>query len=62
MGAGEIIATTGVVHSKPDGYTLLFTSEVQQTNPILFSKLPYDPMTDLTPITRIVEGSFFYVV
>lgn len=62
-GAAEIIAATRVVQSKPDGYTLLLATEgALQTNPFLLSKLPYDPARDFTPITRVAEGGFLYVV
>jgi tripartite-type tricarboxylate transporter receptor subunit TctC len=62
-GASEIIGATTVTQAKPDGYTLLLATEgALQTNAFLFSKLPYDPVKDFTPITRIVEGPFVYVV
>lgn len=62
-GAAEIIGATRVAQSRPDGYTLLLATEgALQTNPFLFSKLPYDPTKDFTPITRIAEGGFLYVV
>lgn len=62
-GAAEIIGATAVAKAKPDGYTLFFGTEgAIQTNPFLFSKLPYDPATEFTPITRVVEGPFVYVV
>lgn len=60
--AGEIVATTEVIRAKPDGYTLLFATETQQMNPFLYLKLPYDPMTDLAPITRLTEGIHVFVV
>ena len=62
-GAVESIAATGVAHAKPDGYTLFLATEVAlETNPFLFSKLAYNPATDFTPITRVVEGPLVYVV
>lgn len=62
-GTAEIVGTMHVVNAKPDGYTLLMASQVAlETNPFLFSKLAYDPVTDLTPITRMTEGPFLYVV
>lgn len=61
-GAGEIAATTEVMRAKSDGYTLLFATETQQMNPYLYAKLPYDPMTDITPITRLTEGIHVFVV
>jgi tripartite-type tricarboxylate transporter receptor subunit TctC len=62
-GAVEIIAATDVAHAKPDGYTLLMSTEAAlETNQFLYSKLPYDPEKDFTPITRLTEGPYIYVV
>ena len=62
-GAAEAIAAVSVARAKPDGLTLFLATEVGlETNPLLFSKLAYNPATDLTPITRVIEGSLVYVV
>ncbi|WP_296560439.1 tripartite tricarboxylate transporter substrate binding protein [Pigmentiphaga sp.] len=62
-GAVEILATTAVAQAKPDGYTLLLSTDAAlETNQFLFSKLPYDPSKDLTPITHLVDSPFIYVV
>jgi tripartite-type tricarboxylate transporter receptor subunit TctC len=62
-GAAEIIGAVSVAQAKPDGYTLFFATEgALETNAFLFSKLPYNPATDFTPITRVAEGPFVYVV
>lgn len=62
-GAAETLATNAVVRAKSDGYTLLMATEVaNETNPFLFSKLSYNPETDLTPITRLIDAPFVYVV
>lgn len=38
----------------PDGYTFVIcTVAAQITNPFLFKKLPYDPMTDLVPVVHL---------
>lgn len=51
-GASTIIGAMAVVKAEPDGYTLLYTlSLTVAANPHLFSKLPYDPARDFTPIT-----------
>ena len=50
-GASTILGTMEVVRAAPDGHTLLYTIGVTAAqNPHLFSKLPYDPMKDLTPV------------
>jgi len=52
-GATTIIGTELVAKSPPDGHTLLFTSIQYAYLPALFAKLPYDPLTDLVPITIV---------
>jgi tripartite-type tricarboxylate transporter receptor subunit TctC len=52
-GAGTVVGADYVAKSPPDGYILLVTtSQVVQT-PATFAKLPYDPYTDLMPVTLI---------
>jgi tripartite-type tricarboxylate transporter receptor subunit TctC len=61
-GAGGIVATLAVVKAPADGYTLLVSDMSQVViNPFLFSKLPYDPVKDLAPVT-IVATIPLYVV
>lgn len=51
-GASTIIGAMAVVKAEPDGHTLLYTLTLTvAANPHLFSKLPYDPVRDFTPIT-----------
>lgn len=62
-GAAEVIAAVSVARAKPDGYTLFLATDVAlETNPFLFSKLSYNPQTDFSPITRVIEGPLVYVV
>ncbi len=50
-GASSILGTMEVVRAPADGHTLLYTISVTAAqNPHLFSKLPYDPFKDLTPV------------
>jgi tripartite-type tricarboxylate transporter receptor subunit TctC len=50
-GASTIIGAQDVIRSGADGHTLLYTiSSTASQNPHLFSKLPYEPFRDLTPI------------
>jgi tripartite-type tricarboxylate transporter receptor subunit TctC len=52
-GASGAIATDFVAKSNPDGYTLIFaTASTQVINPA-FSKVPFDPVQDFTPIAMI---------
>jgi tripartite-type tricarboxylate transporter receptor subunit TctC len=59
-GAGGITGSEAVAKSPPDGYTLLVADVGQVAiNPHLFSKLPYDPQKDLTPVSLIGTSALF---
>jgi tripartite-type tricarboxylate transporter receptor subunit TctC len=50
-GGNYAVGAQAVAKSPPDGLTLLVAPDSTVTaNPHLFSKLPYDPVKDLTPI------------
>jgi len=52
-GAGGTLGTDFVAKSKPDGYTLLLISTPHTANATLYKKLPYHPIKDFLPISRI---------
>lgn len=52
-GAATVIGTDLVAKSVPDGHTLLLSSIQFAYSPASFAKLPYDPHTDLVPITLV---------
>jgi tripartite-type tricarboxylate transporter receptor subunit TctC len=55
-GANEAIAADFVAKSAPDGYTLLIATESALTlNPHLVKRLSYNPLTDLVPVSRLVN-------
>lgn len=55
-GAGGNIGVDIVAKSAPDGYTLAFTAGGPlATNVSLFSKMPYDPVKDLAPVTMFAH-------
>ena len=53
-GGGGVVGTEGVVRSKPDGYTLYlgYGSGHDVVMPTL-QKMPYDPLKDLVPVSRV---------
>ena len=50
-GAGGILAADTVVHSAPDGYTVLFTDPAIATAPSLQEKVPYDLFKDFKTVS-----------
>ena len=53
-GATGLIAAELAAKVAPDGYTLLVGAAGQMTiNPVLFAKLPYDPLKDFVPIATL---------
>ena len=61
-GAGGNIGSDLVAKSPPDGYTLLSGSSSLALANSLFSKLTYNPMTDLVPITLIGSSPMLVTV
>jgi tripartite-type tricarboxylate transporter receptor subunit TctC len=61
-GASGIVAAQACAQAAPDGYTLcVIYHSTMSYNPLLFSKLPYDPDRDLVPVARLFflnEGLF----
>jgi tripartite-type tricarboxylate transporter receptor subunit TctC len=55
-GAGGNVATEAVARAAPDGHTLLLgTIGPLAINPTLYGNLPFDPLTDLAPISLVGE-------
>lgn len=62
-GANAIIGTEAAARSAPDGYTLLYgTTQALCYNPVMYQRLPYDPVRDFAPVAGLVSLSFMLVV
>jgi len=55
-GAGGTIAYAQVAKAPPDGYTLLAVASGFSISPAIYSKLTYDPIRDLAPISLVVQA------
>ncbi|MFM9969114.1 MAG: Bug family tripartite tricarboxylate transporter substrate binding protein, partial [Burkholderiales bacterium] len=61
-GGGTVIGTQAVVRALPDGAMLLMAQSSLAMSTALNEKLPYDVLTDLTPIANIALGPNALVV
>ena len=62
-GAAGNIGSAFVAKSPPDGYRLLLTTNAVLTlNPHFYPNLGFDPLTDIAPVTRAVNGALAVVV
>ena len=52
-GAGGTVGSAVVAKAPADGYTLLVVSSAHTSNPVLYSKLPYDGINDFRGITML---------
>lgn len=61
-GAGSNIGSDHVAKSPPDGYTLLLGSPANAINRSLYTRMPYDPLKDLVPVTLLATNPYLLVV
>lgn len=62
-GASGFIAAQAAATAAADGYTLFVTTNTTHAaNAALFKKLPYDPIKDFTPISRIAMSGLIVLV
>ena len=54
-GASTSIAGREVARAEPDGYTLYVTPTTHVLAPYLLPSVPFDPVSDFTPLTQIVR-------
>ena len=58
-GANGNIGADVVAKAPPDGYTILMTTNAAIViNPHLYKKLPFDPLTDLAPVSQVATLPF----
>ena len=62
-GASGQIGVPAVANAAPDGYTLMVSpASFLTTNKSIFKTLPYNPETDFTPVTKLVNQPMVLVV
>ncbi|MDM0047456.1 tripartite tricarboxylate transporter substrate binding protein [Variovorax sp. J22R115] len=62
-GAGGNLALDTVAKAKPDGYTLVMAqTDNVVLNPLLYSKMTYDPVKDLEAVSSVASGAVVLVV
>jgi tripartite-type tricarboxylate transporter receptor subunit TctC len=60
-GGGTVVGTATVANAAPDGYTLLLVSPAHTINPALKKSLPYQTLTDFTPISQITRSAYVLI-
>lgn len=62
-GAGGSIGMSEVAKASPDGFTLgVATLSTHGVNPVVYKKLPYDPIKDFVAVTELVKAPGVLVV
>src|SRR3954470_21946000 len=61
-GAGGTIAAGAVANAAADGHTLLIANQDVIVQPIIKSKVPYDPFKSFVPVTLVVTAPEMIVV
>ncbi len=62
-GASGIVAADFVAKAPPDGYTLMLTLSLTHTTvPLLQQRVPYDPVRDFQPLSKVATGGPMFVL
>jgi tripartite-type tricarboxylate transporter receptor subunit TctC len=51
-GAGQMIGLEAAARAPADGHTLVMSASTLAINPVMYKKVPYDPLRDFAPITQ----------
>lgn len=62
VGGGTIIGASAVASAPPDGYTLYGAAGQHAIISSVYSKLPFDPVKDFTPVVLLATGPYLLVV
>ena len=61
-GAGGVIGVNEVVHAAPDGYNFVITTlSLTAINPLVNSKIGYDPFKDLTHVAYLAGSPLVFI-
>src|SRR5947207_12391756 len=55
-GASGTVGANAVAKANPDGYTLMVSASVHVINPFLYKNVPYDVVSDFTPVSLLADG------
>src|SRR5687767_11618836 len=61
-GANGTVGTGVAAKAAPDGHTMVVVAAAYAAGSSLYRNLPYDPMRDLAPVSRLAEGPLVLVV
>jgi len=61
-GASGNIGSDLVAKAQPNGYTLMVTVNTFTITPALFKNLPYNPVSDFVPISKIAVATYCFAV
>lgn len=61
-GANGAVGGQYVHQAAADGYTLLFSSSTHTTARLVMREVPYDPLTDFTPVARVGEAPMLLIM
>jgi tripartite-type tricarboxylate transporter receptor subunit TctC len=57
-GAGGNVGVDAVAKAAPDGYTFLLHTSAMASAPALYKSLPFDPIKDFIPVTKVIATQF----